>query len=87
MTNREVIERFLGNKEGKTANLLSTGNSLINYVTEIAYWKNGELFLNKTKYSVTTSKIQSKLFYLAEQRGNVTYYESQEIFRGKLYWR
>lgn len=38
---------------------------LINYSTVIAYIKDNKLYLNVNKYSTTTSKIQSKLYYLA----------------------
>ena len=38
---------------------------LINYKTRIAYIDNNTLYINTKKYSSTTSRIQSKLKYLA----------------------
>ena len=79
MTNEQVIKKFLNREEGRTPKrnipngiymyegrtLQSTGEKLINYSTVIAYFKGNELHLNTRKYSITTSKIQSKLKYLA----------------------
>ena len=93
MSNELVIEKFLEGKEGKTAtryiqngcfaykgNTLTTnGTELINYKKIIAYKKDNKLFLNKTKYSVTTSKIQNQLHRLAknfyDDNSIVEYYE------------
>lgn len=79
MRNEEVIEKFLNKEKAQTPRriitgavycyegrtLVSTGIELINYNTIIAKHKNGNLYINKQKYSSTTSKIQSKLAYLA----------------------
>ena len=78
MTNENVIRQFLGNAIGEshTGNLVSENNKLLNYNTCLAQWicinpeapygeQRYKLFVNVTKYSVTTSKIQSKLKYLA----------------------
>jgi hypothetical protein len=92
MNNLEVIKRFLEGNKGQTSlrdipsgyymykgrTLTTDGQSLINYDTEIAYKKDGKLYLNKTKYSVTTSKIQSQLSYQAKQ-----YYSDDEIIEYK----
>ena len=59
MTNFEVIKRFCEHKKGKNENLKTDGSKLINYTTCIAEWRNGVLYFNETKYSVSTSKIQS----------------------------
>ena len=60
-----ILERG-GNKHEKSSNLYINNNGdLINYWTKIAYFKNGILYLNKSKYSRTTSKNQSKLKYYA----------------------
>ena len=81
MSNEKVILLFLQKKEGHTPTrdipngyytyrgntLESTGEELINYKTRIAYWKENKIYLNIKKYSVTTSKIQSKIKYLAHQ--------------------
>lgn len=94
MSNEKVILAFLEGKEAHTPTrevgtyyltftykgqtLKADGKELINYSTRIAYKKDGKVFLNIKKYSVTTSKIQSKIHYLAEQKGFevVTYEEA-----------
>ena len=94
MSNEKVILVFLEGKEAHTPTrevgfyysvysykgqtLRTDGNELINYSTRIAYKKDGKVFLNIKKYSVTTSKIQSKISYLAHQKGFevVTYEEA-----------
>ena len=79
MSNEQVILQFLEKKEAHTPTreipngyfiykgrtLTSTGNKLINYNTIISYWEDNKLYLNIKKYSITTSKIQSKIKYLA----------------------
>lgn len=50
---------------------------LINYSTPIAMIKNNVLFINKDKYSRTTSTIQHQLKYLADQL-NMAYKETTE---------
>ena len=88
MNNEKVLIKFLQGETAKTAtryiqngyysykgNTLTTdGIQLINYSTVIAYKENGKLYLNKGKYSVTTSKIQSQLRRLATD-----YYNQNEI--------
>jgi hypothetical protein len=83
MSNEKVILEFLEGREGKTSlrnvqngyyiykgrTLYTSGNYLINYSTKIAKLENNKLYLNIRKYSVTTSKIQSKIRYLASQKG------------------
>lgn len=76
MTNLDVIDNFINRKEGKTPlrnivngyyvykgrTLVSDGKALYNYSTLMAYHSdNGKLYINKDKYSVTTSKIQSQI--------------------------
>ena len=76
MANLDVIKNFINHKEGKTPlrniideyrvykgrTLASDGKSLYNYTTLIAYHSdNGKLYINKDKYSVTTSKIQHQI--------------------------
>lgn len=75
MKNEEVIKSFL-NKEravNSTGSLSSTGNCLYSYSTCIAEYDNkGNLYINLTKYSVTTSKqqyllkryINNNIFYI-----------------------
>ena len=76
MINSDVIKNFINHKEGKTPlrnivngyysykgrTLASDGKSLYNYNTLIAYHSdNGKLYINKEKYSATTSKIQGQI--------------------------
>ena len=76
MINLDVIKNFINHKEGKTPlrniideyrtyrgrTLASDGKSLYNYNTLIAYHSdNGKLYINKEKYSATTSKIQTQI--------------------------
>ena len=61
MKNEEIIIAFLNNCSAKTKNLKSDGITLYSYNTAIAtHFPIGVIF-NKTKYSVTTSRIQNKL--------------------------
>lgn len=61
MKNIDVIKAFLQNRKAKTQNLHTDGTALVNYATTIGYWYNGKLFINKQRYSVTTSKLQNWL--------------------------
>lgn len=82
MRNRQVIENFINKKAGHTPKrminamymyegmtLKSNGLELINYSTRIAFHQDNKLYLNINKYSVTTSKIQSLIKYLASEEG------------------
>ena len=75
-TNLRNIQNGYYTYKGRT--LTTDGSQLINYSTVIAYKEDGKLFLNKGKYSVTTSKIQSQLKRLATEYyhdNNIIYYE------------
>ena len=76
MTNSDVIANFINHKKGQTPlrniingyygykgrTLVSDGKSLYNYSTLMAYHSDdGKLYINKEKYSVTTSKIQGQI--------------------------
>lgn len=61
MTNREVIDKFLVGEPGKALNLYSTGKKLFSYFTCIAQYTEDGLIVNKTKYSVTTTRHQNIL--------------------------
>lgn len=76
MINLDVIKNFINHNEGKTPlrnindgcygykgrTLASDGKSLYNYNTLIAYHSdNGKLYINRDKYSSTTSKIQGQI--------------------------
>ena len=83
MDNETVIKAFLSGKQAKTPlrtirngyysykgrTLYTDENNLINYKTTIATLKDNKLYLNITKYSNTTSHIQSKIRRLAESMG------------------
>lgn len=62
MDNRSVINAFANGKAGRSSNnnLRTDGTRLVNYGTCIAQrLANGMIVFNATKYSVTTSKIQT----------------------------
>ena len=62
MKNIDVIKAFLEKRAAKGSNLYSDRNKLINYKTTLAQWHdNYHLIINKTKYSVSTSKNQNYL--------------------------
>jgi hypothetical protein len=67
MTNQNVIKAFYNQQEGKveshTGNLWidGTGTRLMNYGTCLAQRIDNKIIINVTKYSVTTSKIQTWL--------------------------
>ena len=76
MNNIEVIKKFLNKQPGHTPlritmngykemTLKTNGLELINYSTRIAYHQDNKLYINISKYSKTTSKIQSQLKELA----------------------
>jgi hypothetical protein len=72
MTNDKVIERFLNGATygaSHTKNLYIEGNRLVNYYTTIAERVSDGVVVNVTKYSVTTSKIQSSLLSKISQKG------------------
>lgn len=71
MRNQQVIDAFVNGKIGRSSNgnLYSTGDKLINYSTCIAQRIANGVILNLTRYSVTTSKIQS--WARGSIRGNV----------------
>ena len=86
MNNIEVIKRFLNKQPGHTPTritmngykeqtLKTNGLELINYSTRIAYHQNNKLYINISKYSRTTSKIQSQLKELAYNNNIVEYEE------------
>ena len=64
MSNQEVINCFKNGQNGKSSNgnlwISADGNRLYNYYTCIAQrLANGRFVVNSTKYSPTTSKIQT----------------------------
>ena len=74
MKNREVISAFVNghyvNGQVRTTNLRTDGNKLYNYSTCIGQkLSDGTIIVNSTKYSVTTSKIQTYLRYAVSESG------------------
>ena len=63
MRNIEVIKQFLNKSSGNsdTKNLISDGVRLFNYNTCIAEWTDDFVLFNVTKYSRSTSRIQSMI--------------------------
>lgn len=61
--NEDVIKSFMMGYEDNNLNVRSTGDKLYSYTTCIAQWINHPrlIILNKTKYSVTTSRHQGIL--------------------------
>lgn len=83
MTNEDFIIKFRnGLTHGKNQNLyIMNSNLLVNYNTPIAYrQQENRIFLNKTKYSVTTSKIQT----LIRRNCNVIKEFEQKEFNDKF---
>ena len=60
-TNSEVVRTFFNHTplSSHDGNLKTTPNTLINYSTIIAYYENNTYYINISKYSRTTSKIQT----------------------------
>lgn len=73
MTNIGVIEAFIRGKCGSSNNLMSTGIRLFSYDTCIAEWYDTWIGINKTKYSVTTSKHVTMLERSINDRINTRY--------------
>lgn len=63
MRNIEVIKQFLNKSSGNsdTKNLISDGVRLFSYNTCIAEWTDDFVLFNVTKYSRSTSRIQSMM--------------------------
>ena len=61
MKNLDVVRAFIYGEQAHTLNLMSSGDKLINYSTCIAQRKDGKIYVTDSKFSVSTSKIQSAL--------------------------
>lgn len=75
MKNVDVIELFSNRMTGKTKNLRSDGNFLVNYSTVLAQYDDGCIIVNMTKYSSSTSTIQNKLLSMLTYDFGSTYIE------------
>ena len=72
MNNKSVINAFICGKSAKSSNgkLYSNGEKLYSYYTVIGQrLADGTIILNRTKYSVSTSKIQTWLLYSVIESG------------------
>ena len=73
MTNREFIREYIrgGKQYGANGHLGYAEDKLVNYSTVICIIdrENRKAKVNKTKYSVTTSKIQGELRFALHQEG------------------
>lgn len=60
MTNHNVAEAFANGKAAATEHLFTDGTTIFSYGTHfpIAKRKNGKLYWNKSRYSMTTSQHQ-----------------------------
>lgn len=61
MTNKQVIDNFIGGRMAKSLSLKSEGNKLFSYDTCIAQMTVNSIIVNMTSYSVTTSKHRTLL--------------------------
>ena len=75
---KNYVESEGQNKHEKSSNLyINYNGDLINYYTKIAYFKDGDLYINSSKYSRTTSKNQNLLRYYANYYNiNIIEYEA-----------
>jgi len=59
LSNSNVINAFVMGRSAKNRNLYTDGTKLVNYYTTIAQRIGNKMVFNATKYSVSTSKIQT----------------------------
>lgn len=81
MSNKDVIQAFLDKVPAKCLNMHSTGDRLFSYSTCIAEWdkfSDYKLYINLTKYSVSTSKHQT---YLIRSIGSIRAIEVDDVPR------
>lgn len=60
---KEVIESFINKEYGSGSNCMSTGEKLYSYNTCIGQWVGNVIYINTTKYSNTTTKLQNYLLF------------------------
>lgn len=71
MNNAEVINSFVRRMNGATEHLTSRNGKLFSYSTCIAQYDSGNLIVNKTKYSSTTSRHLSMLLKYKDRLPNI----------------
>ena len=62
---KEVIDKFVSKQYGSGSNCMSTGEKLYSYNTCIGQWVGDVVYINITKYSNTTTKLQNYLLFKA----------------------
>lgn len=84
MKNKEVIKAFINNRpaNSSTGNLSSTCGRLFSYTTCIAEFIDNVLLINRTKYSVTTSRHQYMLD--RETAGYIKHIPIYDVPRGSI---
>lgn len=65
MTALQTINAFIYGTPAKSSNLISDGEKLWSYNTVIAQYINGNIVVNVTKYSCTTTKRQNQVLRAA----------------------
>ena len=55
-SNKDVGNAFISGNKATSGNMFTDGKTLYSYNTAIATKRNGKIYVNKTKYSRTTSK-------------------------------
>lgn len=76
MRNIEVIEKFIYGYIGSGNNLISAGDKLYSYQTCIAERSRKGFIVNKTKYSVTTSKHVGMLLRKLSNLDNIKFVDN-----------
>lgn len=66
---KEVIDKFVCKQYGSGSNCMSTGEKLYSYNTCIGQWVGNVVYINTTKYSNTTTKLQNYLLAQIRARG------------------
>ena len=66
---REVIDKFVFKEFGSSSNCMSTEEKLYSYNTCIGQWVGNVVYINITKYSNTTTKLQNYLMLKAKDSG------------------
>lgn len=66
---KEVIDKFVCKQYGSGSNCMSIGEKLYSYNTCIGQWVGNVVYINITKYSNTTTKLQNYLVLKARNCG------------------
>jgi hypothetical protein len=86
MNNTELIKYFLTkqpcNKKNKTKNLYIKDNILYSYGEHypLAYKEDNYIYLNNSKYSVTTTRHMNLCKRLAEEHGYVVIHSRKKLY-------